>query len=177
MKSSLCLALCIAWICTHSGIALAQYSKDASTETMEQSNLFVAHSNFCNSSTEAFVSTGPGSSLGFCIDKNVGGGGTVSFEVARRYCINLGERLPEPMEYKDACLNAGYFGISSMPNSTGEWVSNFTTYGNDPSASSGSTYKTSVLVPVVINTCKTSDLGAALGYNGVESLRKYRCVR
>src|SRR5262249_13540235 len=112
---------CWSILCFFSGTASAQYSKDASTATMEASNLFEGHSNFCDSS-EAFVATGPGSSIGFCIEKNLrNSGATAEFEVARRYCIEAGKRLPEPMEYKDACINSGYYGLNDMANSTGEW--------------------------------------------------------
>lgn len=63
-------------------------------------NLFTPHSNFCDSSTEAFVAVGPNGD-GFCIEKDER---TASdWDVAKATCANLKKRLPEPAEYKYAC--------------------------------------------------------------------------
>jgi hypothetical protein len=173
------VTLCCSFLCVVSGTASAQYSKDATTATMEASSLFVAHSNFCDS-TEAFVTVGPGTSLGFCIEKNLrNSGATSEYEVARRYCVEANKRLPEPMEFKDACNNASFFSLNNIPGSSGEWISNFTTLFGDQT---GTSQKYAVIVPVGIHNCKTSDIGVASagyvsGQNNVPSVRQFRCVR
>jgi len=93
---------------------------DMWTRTFEQWGLFHPHDDFCDSSTEVFVSMGGTSNRGFCIEKNERTATT--WEAARDDCATDKKRLPEPGEFRYACVNAA--GLNNMTDDY-EWASNF----------------------------------------------------
>ncbi|MCB2106115.1 MAG: hypothetical protein KDE14_00385 [Rhodobacteraceae bacterium] len=103
---------------------------DMWTQAMTQLGLFRAHRDNCESSTEAFVTVYTDDNsvdFGFCIDKDENAAGNSSWDDARNTCIASGKRLPEPGEFKVACVQAGTLGLNNMTDSDAEWASNFPT--------------------------------------------------
>ena len=69
--------------------------------------------------------------VGFVIEQNeeerinsTGAKGPDYWEQAKAACLKDKMRLPEPFEFKYACVNAGTFGLNSMTGDW-EWASNF----------------------------------------------------
>jgi hypothetical protein len=89
-------------------------------EDFRKASLFTPHGNFCDSSTEVFVSMGTRANRGFCIEKTERSG-TMYWEDARQDCASGGKRLPEVGEWRYACRQVSGFSNST---STGEWGSN-----------------------------------------------------
>jgi hypothetical protein len=108
-------------------VAADGWGHDMWTEYFEHKGLFTPHENNCASS-ESFVSMGPGTAIGFCIEKNQRT--AAEWEVARNTCAANGLRLAEPAEWKYACNNGS--GLNNMTDDW-EWVGNyaFTIDSND----------------------------------------------
>lgn len=127
------------------------------------------HENYCNSTTETFISMGlSGGSRGFCIEKSERTADT--WEEARQTCSSLGKRLPEPAEWKFACNNGS--GLSDMTDDW-EWASNsmllIMHIGNgDP------LYEVTTMGQ---GGCSYGSMARVADYNGVEESRVFRCVR
>jgi hypothetical protein len=93
---------------------------DMWTRIFEQWGLFHPHANFCTSASEAFITISGSASQGFCIEKTERTAAT--WDVARDTCAADKKRLPEPGEWKFACVNGT--GLSDMTDDY-EWASNF----------------------------------------------------
>jgi hypothetical protein len=164
--------------------AQAQFSEDMWTGQMKAMGLFQPHVNNCDS-TMVFVSMGPGANLGYCMEKDERT--AAIFDVARQTCLSNGTRLPEPVEFKTACL-AAPSGLVHMTNGW-EWASNYTLYfynltgeyahrvsavvaGRDGLSSGNSCY---AMGTQEIGTFKSND-GESTFVSSNDSLN-YRCVR
>lgn len=93
---------------------------DMWTEEMSRLGLFRPHLNNCDPATEAFVPVTP-DGRGFCIEKRPRE--AMTWEQARNACLQDGKRLPEPAEFKIACMNAAVLGLEDLGPS--EWTTNF----------------------------------------------------
>lgn len=104
-----------------SNLALADggFGRDIWTGYIDQKGLWTPHPDDCSSS-ETFIASGPGS-LGFCIEDDERS--ALAYQDARKTCTDLGKRLPEPNEFKFACL-AAPSGLNDMSNNW-EWSSNY----------------------------------------------------
>lgn len=92
------------------------------TAYMDSVGLFSPHDAGVCDGTEAFVALFPGSTKGYCIEKNER---TALFWTdAVRTCLSLGKRLPEAYEWQVACDNAGGLGMNDMLGNY-EWAGNF----------------------------------------------------
>ncbi len=142
---------------------------DMWTRIFEQWGLFHPHENYCDSSTEAFISISGSASQGFCIEKNERS--AAKWETARDTCATNKKRLPEPGEFKFACYNGT--GLSNMTDDW-EWGSNFWHLMFDSTN--------------IVGSISTAILGSgacgrgAYGYisangSGPEESYVYRCVR
>jgi hypothetical protein len=101
---------------------LAQgFGVDTTTTLLNQMGLFTPHSDTCSSS-ETFI-TVKGSELGFCMENSERS--ALEFEAARRVCVDLGKRLPEPVEFKVACNEEVTIGTNlTQITNNWEWSSN-----------------------------------------------------
>lgn len=113
-------------LATRSALA-GGWGQDMWTEYFEHKGLYTPHENNCGGS-ESFISMGPGTSLGFCLEQSQRT--AAHWEAARNTCAANGMRLPEPAEWKYACDNGS--GLSDMTDDW-EWVGNyaFTMDSND----------------------------------------------
>lgn len=147
----------------------AAHGTDMWTRTFEQWGLFNPHEDYCDSSTEVFVSISGSAQRGFCIEKNSRTAAT--FEDARDDCASDKKRLPESAEWKFACKNAaGLSGMTGGSTTDYEWTSNFPIllYGHGLAA------------PVHGYTnCYGGNFGwvSYSGGTGTEDSYTYRCVR
>ncbi len=142
---------------------------DMWTRIFEQWGLFHPHENYCDSTTEAFITISGSASQGFCIEKDERVAAT--WEVARDDCASDKKRLPEPGEWKFACNNGT--GINSMTDDF-EWASNFGITTDDYVGGAG------IVVPKMGNgACKRAsfDFVAWSTAGGAEASLPYRCVR
>lgn len=152
------------------GVGVAGQGTDMITQAMSGLRLFTPHRDNCNATTEVFVKVYENSNsidFGFCIDKDEHADGTVTWEPARRACLDEGKRLPEPGEFLLA-LNT----VSASLSNTGEdheWSSNFFSTGNNNAGSN-------IHVPGLQSTTK-----AGYGYLGTATVGPtslpFRCVR
>ncbi|MEQ8510323.1 MAG: hypothetical protein RIB43_15060 [Rhodospirillaceae bacterium] len=152
------------------GVGIAGQGTDMITQAMSGLRLFTPHRDNCNATTEVFVKVYTNSNsvdFGFCIDKNEHPDGTVTWQPARRACLDNGKRLPEPGEVLLA-LNT----VALSLNNTGEdyeWSSNFFSTGNTGSGSN-------IHVPAI-----QSQTNAGYGYlgtaSGAPTSLPFRCVR
>ena len=101
--------------------ALPSTGADAWISQMRRQDLFQAHLNDCDTSTEAFISVGA-TNRGFCIEKAERT--AASWLDARETCLAAEKRLPEPAEFQSACNQAATLSLSNMTDDW-EWASNF----------------------------------------------------
>jgi len=163
-----------------SSVSLAQSpgaGADMWTGQMQQRTLFRPHAitTRCNTTTEAYVQVpfDPANltaGVGFCIEKNQRSADT--WENARNTCASLGKRLPEPGEFKLACLNAGILGLNSIPTAS-EWASNFLL----PVSFATNNFGYSAASSGDLGDCLHAGFGQVLWYNGATDMGAYRCVR
>jgi hypothetical protein len=156
----------------------AQQNLDMINNEMISNGLFIPHTNYCDSSTEAFVPVGfggTGGNRGFCIEKSQrSGGGSDSWEDARQDCADEGKRLPEIAEWKIACQLAGSLSISNMTDDW-EWAGNFP-YNNTFKDSSWFTNGEASIVGS--GSCLAISAGAfSSGSSSENTALSYRCVR
>lgn len=141
---------------------------DMWTRTFEQWGLFQPHDDFCDSGTEVFVAVSGTANRGFCFEKDERTATT--WEAARDDCATDKKRLPEPGEFRFACVNAG--GLNNMTDDY-EWASNFHTL-IDTGGYAGAS------VIVMGDTGCSRATSKWFGYNqagGLASSQPYRCVR
>lgn len=147
----------------------AALGSDVSTGFMQEMGMFRPHWNFCNSSTEGFVTVTP-DGRGYCIEKAERA--TATWEAARNNCIADSKRLPEPGEFKVACQLAGSLSLSNMTDNP-EWATNFPMVVQ---YISGST--TAIAAADAGNgSCAHGAFGYISTSNGNEDSLHYRCVR
>ena len=154
-------------------LSLAQGVSGQGGDIWTQGMSFAAHVNNCDSSTQAFVSIGAGTTYGFCIEKTERT--AALWRVARDICVQNGMRLPEPMEWARACDDRTTLGINGMSDGNGEWSSNFTSPYLDSSngvAIATYVYGFSTTVP-----CSTGAVHYAAYQDGTTFSFTYRCVR
>lgn len=145
---------------------------DLWTQTFEQWGLFTPHEDYCDSSTEVFVSISGTASRGFCMEKNERTAAT--WDTARDTCASDKRRLPEPGEYKFACVNAT--GLNNMTDDY-EWASNFS---YPIAAYNGSSSVGAIGAAYIGNgNCYTGSIGwiAYSAGGGSQESKPYRCVR
>lgn len=135
--------------------------------TFEQWGLFTPHEDYCDSSTEVFVAISGTASRGFCIEKDERT--AAAWEAARDDCASDKKRLPEPGEWKYACVNA--VGLNNMTDDD-EWVSNFAlpfaaSPGRLASAAAGG----------YSGSCADISHGIVGSYGAGSHSLVYRCVR
>ena len=146
---------------------------DMWTQQMKNKGLFTAHVNNCDSSTQAFVSIGAGTTYGYCIEKNERTAAT--WRAARDICLQNGMRLPEPAEWARACDNRTTLGINGMTDGGNEWSSNFTSPFLD--SSNGAAIATYVYGFSTTSPCSTGAAHYAAYQDGTIFSFAYRCVR
>jgi hypothetical protein len=151
--------------------ALAEGSATGSdmwTRIFEQWGLFHPHEDYCDSSTEAFITISGSASQGFCIEKNERNAAT--WDVARDDCASDKKRLPEPGEFKFACNNG--VGLSNMTDDF-EWASNFTVTIHDHTGGAGLT-----AAKMGSGGCHKGSYDFVAWNNGASAgSLPYRCVR
>lgn len=121
MKKKLFVAVLIIFSCSTANAQSFGY--DMVTAEMIADGLFIPHKDWCDSGTEVFVAVGAHANRGFCLEKNLRGVGNVYWEDARQACAADGKRLPEPSEFRIACVLAPA-GLNNM-TTDGQWISNF----------------------------------------------------
>jgi len=138
------------------------------TGSFETQALFKPHIDNCTSS-EVFIPMGLSVDLGFCIEKAERS--AAEFNVARQTCAALGMRLPETVEWTQACLKAP----SGLVDMTGDWKwsSNFTFGISDATAGGNGLH---VMVSGY-NNCRHSVVGEVFGGTASAYSYAFRCVR
>lgn len=143
---------------------------DMWTKAFEQWGLFTPHEDYCDSSSEEFISISGSASRGFCIEKSERTADT--WEDARDACASLKKRLPEPGEWKFACAHG-----TSLSNMTDdyEWASNF--LGNAEYGLSGTGYYGYGAIRIGDGNCYTASIGWMATSTSIEESLPFRCVR
>jgi hypothetical protein len=95
---------------------------DSITKAMNNRGLFDLHDGTSCEVDEAFVEMDATTGTGLCFEVNERG--AQQFEDARKTCLEVGKRLPEPAEWKIACDDAATFGLLNTTDAH-EWISNF----------------------------------------------------
>lgn len=149
------------FLCLSMSCAIAQAETDVWNGYFSQRGLFNPHSDYCDTSTEAFVQMGPNGD-GYCIEKNERTGAT--WDEAKDTCASNNKRLPEPAEFRFACTRAGSLSLSNMTNNY-EWVSNQST-----------TYFTGGSAGVMVLLLGSGGCGAQ-NIDGIDQTHVFRCVR
>ena len=149
--------------------ALPSTGADAWISQMRRQDLFQAHLNDCDTSTEAFISVGA-TNRGFCIEKAERT--AASWLDARETCLAAEKRLPEPAEFQSACNQAATLSLSNMTDDW-EWASNFAR-----DFAFESTYRYGVGTPRMGNPgCNRGSIGWIATTDAVVDTLPYRCVR
>lgn len=163
-------------VCLVVGVVLGVYTTcvadssgmgtDMWTRTFDQWGLYTPHEDYCDS-TEVFIAVSGTGTRGFCIEKDERN--AAEFEVARDDCASDKKRLPEPGEWKFACMN--YVGLNNMTDDS-EWM------GNHSWIQLGTTTAIGVAAIVGGNGgCKYGAFDWLLKSNGAPGSYSYRCVR
>jgi hypothetical protein len=117
--------LSISILAISTSVSAQGFGGDSTTKLLEQMGLFTPHSDICDTS-ETFI-TVKGSELGFCMENSERS--AQEFEAARRVCVDLGKRLPEPVEFKVACNEEVTIGTNlTQVTNNWEWASNSVFY-------------------------------------------------
>lgn len=152
----------------------ASAGSDMWTGTMGVFNLFVAHTDYCNANTEAFVQI-HSAGLGFCIEKDERPG--QAWEQARQVCFEQAKRLPEVAEWRVSCNQSATLGLNSMVGNW-EWSSNFTIASTGQSQDPGAHLLAQNVAISGRSTCysgETSPIGVPT--SGSAQSHPFRCVR